>query len=144
MGGTIKALRDYMVDIESPWLLAEMGQLELYETNNKIAAASGCHDDRFMAFGMVMTSLHVKDWGELVSPFGRSRVSELAGREDELVEHERMMEEIGGDEVREIGEAYVGQPEMKIEDLYAPFLREEFELMEAYGGIKREQGQGLV
>jgi hypothetical protein len=78
VGGALKALKDYMIDIESPWLIREMATLEKNEEKARIeAGGKEAHDDRFMAFGMVLASLHALNWGSLKSPFGKSRVSEL-------------------------------------------------------------------
>lgn len=49
------------VDIRSPWLIEEMEALERDETKQSMKAAFGEHDDRFMAAGFVVFSMHVLD-----------------------------------------------------------------------------------
>jgi len=82
VGGLIKALKDSLIDIDSPWLIEEMAQLEKNDEKRRIEAGGKGHDDRFMSLGMVLLSLHARDWGSLKSPFGRSRVQSM---EDEKV-----------------------------------------------------------
>lgn len=77
VGGLIKALKDNLIDIDSPWFLEEMSQMEKNEEKRRIEAGNGSHDDRFMALGMVLASLHALDWTTIRSPFGRSRVEEM-------------------------------------------------------------------
>ena len=49
------------IEISSPWLVEEMEALERDETRQSLKAASGEHDDRFMALGFPVFSLHVLD-----------------------------------------------------------------------------------
>lgn len=49
------------IDLRSPWLIEEMETLERDELKQSIKAASGEHDDRFMALGFIVFSQHVLD-----------------------------------------------------------------------------------
>ena len=51
-------LRSGWLNINSPWFVDEMADLEADETSQKIKAQHGAHDDRIMALGMVLFSLH--------------------------------------------------------------------------------------
>lgn len=78
VGGMLKALKDFMIDIDSPWLIEEMASLEKNEEKARIEAGGReAHDDRFMAMGMILASMHALDWESLRSPFGQSRVMAL-------------------------------------------------------------------
>jgi len=72
--GLIKALRDSLLDVDSPWLIEEMQFLEKDEAKARIEASYGSHDDRFMALGIILLSLHAMNWDSLKSVFGKSRV----------------------------------------------------------------------
>lgn len=48
-------------DVRSPWLVEEMEALERDEFKQSLKAAFGEHDDRFMAAGFALFSLHVLD-----------------------------------------------------------------------------------
>lgn len=61
MDTLVKYLRDQWVDINSPWFVEEMAELERDIEKQKIAAASGGFDDRIMALGIVLTSLHMME-----------------------------------------------------------------------------------
>jgi hypothetical protein len=54
----IKYLRDGWCDINSPWFVNEMQRLERDEMEQSLKANYGGHDDRIMAFGMVLFSIH--------------------------------------------------------------------------------------
>lgn len=57
----LDALNNGWLDINSPWFIDEMADLELYMEKNKIAAAHGRHDDRFMSLGIALYSMHIFD-----------------------------------------------------------------------------------
>jgi hypothetical protein len=49
------------IDVKSPWLVEEMEALERDEYKQSLKAAFGEHDDRFMAAGFIIFSMHVLD-----------------------------------------------------------------------------------
>jgi hypothetical protein len=61
MDYAIKALRDEFVDINSPYFVDEMADLERDEYRQSLKAVFGGHDDRFVAFGQVFISLHLME-----------------------------------------------------------------------------------
>jgi hypothetical protein len=71
------ALKDGIIDINSPWFIQEMQSLEAGQTETgrtRIAAVLGRHDDRFMALGWIYLALHVTEFGETRSAFGKGRI----------------------------------------------------------------------
>lgn len=56
----LDGLNNYWLDINSPWFIEEMEDLELYETG-KMAAAHSAHDDRIMSLGMALFSAHATE-----------------------------------------------------------------------------------
>lgn len=50
----IKVVRDGLVEIRSPWLVDELADLQRSEKQIKIEAARGAHDDRLMAFAIMV------------------------------------------------------------------------------------------
>ena len=55
----LDALNNGWLDINSPWFINEMSELEVIEAGRqKIAAALGQHDDRIMALGIALFSAH--------------------------------------------------------------------------------------
>lgn len=59
---TIKSIRDFAMEINSPWFIDEMTDLERDTSRqmlSRLAAADGAHDDRIMAIAMVFFSLHI-------------------------------------------------------------------------------------
>ncbi len=58
MDNLIRMLRDGWIDVFSPWLVDEMRDLERDEVKQRLAACYNGHDDRIMAFGSVLWSLH--------------------------------------------------------------------------------------
>jgi len=72
----VKAIKDYMIDVDSPWLVQELATLGRMPGVHKIEAFPGAHDDRVMALGWVFLSLHVTDSGNLKSVFGRGRIQQ--------------------------------------------------------------------
>jgi hypothetical protein len=61
MDYAIKALRDEFVDINSPYFVDEMADLERDEYKQSLKAVFGGHDDRFVAFGQVFLSLYIME-----------------------------------------------------------------------------------
>jgi len=57
----IKMLRDGWVDINSPWFVQEMQDLERDEVRQSMRAMGGGHDDRIMAGGIALFSMHVRE-----------------------------------------------------------------------------------
>ncbi len=55
------AINKGWLEVHSPWFIGEMSDLEMDYTKMKIAAAGGKHDDRIMAMGMVLFSLHSRE-----------------------------------------------------------------------------------
>lgn len=70
----IKAVRDYFIEIDSPWLITEFAQLAKDPLKQKVEAVTGGHDDRIMALGWVFLSLHILDPNPVIPAFGRKRV----------------------------------------------------------------------
>lgn len=64
MDRMIKYIRDGAMDIFSPWFIDEMNDLERDEARQrmKIAAGDGAFDDRFMAAGIILVSLHILEF----------------------------------------------------------------------------------
>jgi len=58
MDQIIKWLRDGWLDINSPWFVVEMEDLERGEDVQELKATYGGHDDRIMAMGFVLLSLY--------------------------------------------------------------------------------------
>jgi hypothetical protein len=54
----IKALKDGWLDVHSPWFVDEMGNFIRNEKKERLEAAEGSHDDRLMAMGIILDSLH--------------------------------------------------------------------------------------
>jgi hypothetical protein len=52
------AVNSGWLDIKSPWFVEELGTLEVLEVKQKVAAAVGWYDDRIMALGIALFSLH--------------------------------------------------------------------------------------
>jgi hypothetical protein len=61
MDYAIKALRDEFVDINSPYFVDEMADLERDEYRQSLKAVFGGHDDRFVAFGQVFISMYMME-----------------------------------------------------------------------------------
>lgn len=55
----IKAVRDEWIDVNSPYFVDEMSDLEATEDRQSLKAAYGGYDDRIMAFGIVLFSMHI-------------------------------------------------------------------------------------
>jgi hypothetical protein len=58
----IKSIRDFAIDLNSPWFIDEMTDLERDASRQmlaRLAAADGAHDDRIMSLAMVFFSLHI-------------------------------------------------------------------------------------
>jgi len=61
------AVNSGWLDVNSPWFIEELGDLEVMEEKQKIAAAVGRYDDRIMALGIVLYSMHAMEtkWQDL-------------------------------------------------------------------------------
>lgn len=57
----LDALNNGWLDINSGWFVDEMSELEYDFEKRKLAAAAGMHDDRIMALGIVLFSMHYAD-----------------------------------------------------------------------------------
>ncbi len=55
------AVNSGWLDINSPWFVDELGTLEFNEDKQKMLASAGFKDDRIMAMGMVLVSLHAQE-----------------------------------------------------------------------------------
>jgi hypothetical protein len=61
MDNLLKFLKDGWIDIDSPWFVDEMSDLERDESRQSLKAAYGGNDDRIMALGIVLFSLHIQE-----------------------------------------------------------------------------------
>lgn len=57
----LKYIKDGWIDLESPWFIDEMSDLERDESRQSLKAAYGGNDDRIMALGIVLFSIHVNE-----------------------------------------------------------------------------------
>jgi hypothetical protein len=88
MDYAIKALRDGYIDINSPFFVDEMADLERDEFKQSLKAVFGGHDDRFVALGMVFISLHIMEIrGNLQSLGGLRRAREEGSQMDPTYAH---------------------------------------------------------
>ena len=78
LGHLIKALRDGHIDIDSRWFITEMQELVKDVDRARIAAILGGHDDRFMAMAWIYLSMHILEFGEIRSTFGKGRILDEA------------------------------------------------------------------
>ncbi len=78
----LKALRDGMCDINSPWFVDEMADLDRDISQQSIKATFGAHDDRIMAWGIVWFSLHIM---ELLGPVRSAMQRRSHGPDNTLV-----------------------------------------------------------
>lgn len=58
----IHFLRNHLIDIGSPWFIDEMQSFQKADSDAKLKAEFGAHDDRIMAFGIAFFSLHIWDY----------------------------------------------------------------------------------
>jgi hypothetical protein len=75
MDYAIKALRDEFVDINSPYFVDEMADLERDEYRQSLKAVFGGHDDRFIALGQVFISLHLMELRGAMSSMSEKRMA---------------------------------------------------------------------
>jgi hypothetical protein len=75
MDYAIKALRDDFVDINSPYFVDEMADLERDEYAQSLKAVFGGHDDRFVAFGQCFISLHLMELRGAMSSLSEKRMA---------------------------------------------------------------------
>jgi len=80
---TLKALKDYNIEIDSPWLLGEFSNLEKDTAVRNVQAAYGGFDDRVMALAYAFLSLHYVGHNFLPM-FGHRRIE----GQQVVVEHE--------------------------------------------------------
>jgi len=73
MDRLLTMLEDETMEVCSPWIVDEMEALEKDENRQSLKAVYGEHDDRLMAIGFVLDSLHVDD-----RPYGRSAYARAA------------------------------------------------------------------
>ncbi len=58
LANLVKTIRDLDVELNSPYLIDELGDLERDLAKATLKAASGCHDDRVFAMGICLYGLH--------------------------------------------------------------------------------------
>lgn len=75
-------LSEEAIDFPSPYLVHELSRLERRNGNLKVEAASGEHDDRVMAIGFPLFSLHMGKAPQ--RQFARKRVEYVPGSEEEI------------------------------------------------------------
>lgn len=90
----LDALNNGWLDINSPWFVDEMADLELDLDRMRLAAVSGAHDDRIMAQGIVLFSMHALETRHKDSWITRERM----GRRDPNPQYARYSE---GDQGRD-------------------------------------------
>ncbi len=73
-GHGVKAIKNGLVDVDSPWLMDEISTLEKDVERDRIDHANECHDDRFVGLGIILVSLYEFEWDSLVSMFGKARI----------------------------------------------------------------------
>jgi hypothetical protein len=66
-------LRAHCIDINSPWFVEEMGDLQANELTQKIAAEKGAHDDRIIAVGMPLVALHILEFRTKIPTIAKQR-----------------------------------------------------------------------
>jgi hypothetical protein len=74
MDYVIRALKDDWIDVNSPYFVDEMGDLERDEFKQSMKATFGGHDDLFVALGMIFFSMVIMDAraGRLIVPVRHS------------------------------------------------------------------------
>jgi hypothetical protein len=75
----IKAVKDYFIDIDSPWLIAELATLSAQGTLQKLQAEKGAFDDRVFGIGWAFYALHILDRSPMIPVFGQRRMQEDTG-----------------------------------------------------------------
>jgi hypothetical protein len=73
-----KALVDGWLSINSPWFVDEMGNFIRNEKKERLEAAEGAKDDRLMAMGIVLDSLHRMDTYRAATPSWQARLASEA------------------------------------------------------------------
>ena len=93
-----KALVDGWLDINSPWFVDEMGNFIRNEKKERLEAAEGSKDDRLMAMGIVLDSLHRQEQFRGKTPSWQARLqAEADARFHPVFQHGWNM--AGGDEL---------------------------------------------
>jgi hypothetical protein len=70
----MKALKDGWLDINSPWFVDEMGNFIRNEKKERLEASEGAKDDRIMALGIVLDSLHRSELYKSATPSWQARL----------------------------------------------------------------------
>ncbi len=70
-----KALVDRWLTINSPWFVDEMGNFIRNEKKERLEAAEGAKDDRLMAMGIVLDSLHRMEMYRSATPSWQARLA---------------------------------------------------------------------
>lgn len=70
-----KALVDGWLKINSPWFVDEMGNFIRNEKKERLEAAEGAKDDRLMAMGIVLDSLHRMEMYRSATPSWQARLA---------------------------------------------------------------------
>lgn len=78
----LTCLSEEAIDFPSPYLVRELTRLERRDGKRKVEAASGAHDDRVMAIGFPLFSLHMDKPPQ--QQFARRRVEYVPGGEDQI------------------------------------------------------------
>lgn len=73
-----KALMDGWLQINSPWFVDEMGNFIRNEKKERLEAAEGAKDDRLMAMGIVLDSLHRMEMYRSTTPSWQARLQSEA------------------------------------------------------------------
>ena len=73
-----KALVDRWLTINSPWFVDEMGNFIRNENKERLEAAEGAKDDRLMAMGIVLDSLHRMEMYRSATPSWQARLQSEA------------------------------------------------------------------
>jgi hypothetical protein len=81
----LTCLSEESIDLPSPYLVDELTTLEYSPGTRKAVAAAGCKDDRFMATGIVMFSLHMNKPPS--QQLQRRRVEFVGANPEDLVIH---------------------------------------------------------
>ena len=81
----LTSLSEEAIDLPSPYLVDELETLERIPGQKKVAAQYGMHDDRVMAFGFPLFSLHQNKPPQL--QFARKRVGYEPGLDEDTVEY---------------------------------------------------------
>jgi len=104
----LTCLSEEAIDLPSPYLVQELVTLERAAGERKAKAAADCHDDRVMAFGLQLFSLHINK--PPTKQFARKRVEYQPG----LVEDEGIPHPVWRPPDQASSSAFAGQLEQKV------------------------------